>query len=924
MLATSPRRSTPLALLPAALLLLAAAPAAAVEKPEGKAVKHEGYSATYPTGLRLVTYELPGAPRASVGVSWLAGSVDDPPGKEGLAHVVEHLAFRCRVAGGTVWQRLQADGVVFNAFTIHDATVYFEIGKPEQLRTLLTLEIERMKDPLAGVTAAEIETEKEVVVSELREGDQLRPEWRSMEALEARLYGQGHPYARSVGGTEASVRSITPADVTAYVKKLYRPERAILTILSPRPAKESAKLAFDRLGPLAVGPEGVLPVMVAPATRPAPPVPPDPLSALQVMRGSVPRPVLFVAFSVPGEAEEGAAMAESAARALEQVIAIRLLARGAWEKVAGINAFYSNHDGPAALVVRIELEEGLDPAKVLEALRDNLVSPNEDDVDTKARARIAQQIRDGLLMDNYLSLENLDVGNLSEYVRATGKSDAITGRQLQVLALNQTIESYWHKHLKRARSAAVVVLPDPDRPARLEIGGVGLASRTAEEHADRDAPFTPRRPAAEVAVAPGLDQAQRATLPNGLKVVMIRRPLLPIVEAQLIIRTDLAGRDGGSVILPNFAMGFAGTAADARWSHSERLGAQGSTTADPESVTFMRRGAAATLPQLLEDMARLTGSFEYGRTRTIMMRERIIKSLEATKRRPDGQATNAFFDALYAGHPYGRQPVTAEVEALSSDDAERWSKAQLRPDDAVLVVTGDLEPGPALLAKISSAFGGWKAGRAGPRLAPAPPLPKEPRVLLVDRPGAKMALLLVGLRLPEAARADEVAVTAVARRLGVSLNEMLRVNAGATYGVHPFYLDRPLAGALVIQTGVEAGVTGDSLVRLLAGVEALAQVPLPEEATDRLRWLVARDFGLRFDTVSQVSSAMKTLAVRDLPNDHWEKQAASVASLTPARIQAAAKALLGHEITMVVGDAKVVGPQLKEAGFDYEPVKAAP
>jgi predicted Zn-dependent peptidase len=118
-------------------------------------------------------------------------------------------------------------------------------------------------------------------------------------------------------------------------------------------------------------------------------------------------------------------------------------------------------------------------------------------------------------------------------------------------------------------------------------------------------------------------------------------------------------------------------------------------------------------------------------------------------------------------------------------------------------------------------------------------------------------------------------------------------------------------------------VAGDSLVRLLAGVEGLAQAPLPEEATDRLRWLVARDFGLRFDTVSQVSAAMKTLAVRGLPNDHWEKQAASVASLTPGRIQAAAKALLGHEIIMVVGDAKVVGPQLKEAGFDFEPVKAA-
>jgi zinc protease len=867
-----------------------------------------------------VTFELPGAPRASVGVSWLAGSVDDPPGKEGLAHLVEHLAFRCRVAGGTVWQRLQADGVLFNAFTTHDATVYFETGKPEQLRSLVTLEIERMRDPLAGVTQADIDTEKEVVVSELRERDQLFPEGNAMEALEARLYGAGHPYARSVGGTEASVRRITAADVTAFVKRLYRPERAILTLITPRPAKDSARLAFDRLGALATGPEGVLLVPVMPATRPVPPTPPDPQPELQVLRGSVPRPVLLVAFGVPGEAAEGAAMAASAARALEQVLMVRLLARGDWEKVANINADYVGHDGLGAVVVRIELEAGIDPATALAALRDNLVTPNEDDADTRSRARIALQNRDALLMSNYMSLEDLDIGQVAEYVRATGKADAITGRLRQVLALNQSIEGFWHQYLKRARSAAVVLLPDPDRPARLEIGP-GLAARTADDYADRDAPFTPRRPASEVALPPRLDQAQRARLPNGLQVVMIRRPLLPIVEAELVVRTDLAGSDGRTSILPGFAMGFSGTAADARWSHSERLGAQGSTRADLESVTFTRRGTAATLPQLLEDMARLGQSFEYGRTRATIIRDRIRKSLEAQRRTPDGLATIAFFASLYPDHPYGRQHEPSEVDALSSDDAELWVKAQLRPDEAVLVVTGDIEAGPALLGKITSTFGGWKAGRTSPRAAPPAPLPKEPRVLLVDRPGAKLALLLVGFRIPEAARGDLVATNAVARRLGQTLNETLRVGAGATYGVHPVVLDRPLAGALVIQTGVDAGVAGDTLVRLLAGVEGLAQAPLPDEATARLRWLVARDFGMRFDTVSQVSAAMKTVAVRNLPGDYWEQQATAVAGLSPARIQAAARALLGREVIMVIGDAKVVGPQLKDAGFDAELVK---
>jgi zinc protease len=917
--AASSRRDTARTLFVVALALTAL-PVVAVERPEGKAVRHEGFSATYPTGLRLVVYELPGAPRASVGVSWLAGSVDDPPGKEGLAHVVEHLAFRCRVAGGTVWQRLQGDGVAFNAFTVHDATVYFEIGKPDQLRSLVTLEIERMKDPLAGVTEADVDTEKEVVVSELRERSQASPEREGFEALDARLYGAGHPYARSVGGTERSVRSITMADVTAFVNRLYRPERAIMTLITPRPAREAARLAFERLGTLATGPEGVLSVPVLPATRPAPPIPPDPPREPQVLRGSVPRPVLLVAFSVPGEAAEGGAMAETAARAIQQVLAIRLWGLGDRDKVANINAWYSSHDGPAALVARIELEAGIDPVQVLAALRDNLVTPDEFDQEKKARARLTLQSRDALLMDNYLALEHLDVGDLSEFTRATGKPDAITGRQLQVLSLNQTIETFWHEHLRRERSAAVVLLPDPDRPAALDIGP-GLADRTNDAHSDRDTSFTPRRPVSEVARPPGLDQALRARLPNGLQVVMVRRPLLPLVEAELVIRTDLAGLQGRSVLLPRVAMAFSGTGADQRWSHSARLGAKGSTAVDLESVTLLRRGSASTLPQLLEDLERLTHNFEYGRTRATIIRDRYRKALEAQRRTPDGTATLAFMAALYPGHPYGARTEPAEVEAISIADAEGWVDQQLRPDDAVLVVTGDIEPGPALLKTITSTFGGWRAGRAAPRIAPLAPLPGEPRVLLLDRPGARLAQLLVGLRLPEASRGDEAAAAAVARRLGQTLNETLRVDAGATYGVRPFLLENPLAGALVIQTAVDVAVAGESLVRLLAGVEALAQAPLPEEAAARVRWLVARDFALRFDTVSQVSAAMRTLAVRDLPKDYWEQQAAAVASLTPARIQALARSLLGHEVIMVVGDARVVGPQLKDSGFEAELVK---
>jgi zinc protease len=906
--------------LAAAVLALSLPPAAAREQPTGKAIKHEGYFATYPTGMRLVVTELPGAPRTSVGVSWLAGSMDDPLGQEGLAHLVEHLAFRCRVAGGTVWQRLQGDGLLFNAVTTHDATVYFETGRSEQLRRLLSVEIERMKDPLAGVTQADVDTEKEVVVSELRERRQTAPERDAYEALEARLYGTGHPYARSTVGTDESVRRITLADVKAFVRRLYRPERAILAVVGSRPAREVSQMALDLLGPLATGPTDALVVPVQPATRAAVPIPPDPPPELLVVSGAVARPVLLVAFAVPGEAAEVRGMAAASASFLSSVLRSALWGRNDYEEVASISAWYNAHDGPGMVVARVELEQGVEPGKALGLLRDNLFKVGDND--TKQRAQVARQVRDSQLMSTYLSLENLSVADLVGYVRATGKQDAVRGRQMQVLSLNQTIEDFWHQHMKRSRSAAVVVLPSTGNPALLEAGA-SLADRLGDAHAERDLPFTPGSPVEEVARPPGLDKITRAKLPNGLSVVMARRPLLPFAEALLLVPTDLAGQGGTTTTLPAFAMGFSGSSADSRWMHSSRLGAKGYTAPWLESVTFMRRGSTDTLPQLLEDLERLTHSFEFGQSKATIRRDFAARALEARHRLTSGLASDAFNEALYPGHPYGHRTVVADIEPLTSAAAERWVGEQLRPDEATLIVVGDIELGGDLLKEIASTFGGWKAGRVARPVRPLPPLPSEPRVLLVDRPGARLAELRAGFRIPAEARADGAAAEAVARRLGQTLQETLRIDAGATYGVHAAVVDKPLASVLLVQTAVDAGVAGEALLRLMAGVEGLAQVPLPEEAAARIRWLVARDFGMRFDTVSQVTAALRESALQSFPSDHWEHEAASIATLTPSRIQALAKSLLGHEIIMVVGDAKVVGPQLKDSGFDFEQVKAA-
>src|SRR5512137_1938261 len=152
-------------------LLLAVPPVLAFNsKVKGKPVPYQGYAMQGPTGIRIVSYEIPVSPRATVGVSYRAGSADDPPGKEGMAHLAEHLAFRGRPGGGLrLWDRLEAAGVEFNAFTTTDHTTYYAAGRTDQLVAMAEAEAARLRDPLAGIGPEEFETERDVVLSELRQ-----------------------------------------------------------------------------------------------------------------------------------------------------------------------------------------------------------------------------------------------------------------------------------------------------------------------------------------------------------------------------------------------------------------------------------------------------------------------------------------------------------------------------------------------------------------------------------------------------------------------------------------------------------------------------------------------------------------------------------------------------------------------------------
>ncbi len=162
---------------------------------------------------------------------WAPAPSDDPPEREGLAHLVEHLVYHAHANGeAPLSERLQRLGARYNADTSLDATRYYEVLPASALPALLALTGDRLSRPLAGVDDADVERERAIVENELNQRNELGVVGLVVGWMQQALYPPGHPYSRPIGGTVASLRRLTLADARRFVATHYRTDNATLLV----------------------------------------------------------------------------------------------------------------------------------------------------------------------------------------------------------------------------------------------------------------------------------------------------------------------------------------------------------------------------------------------------------------------------------------------------------------------------------------------------------------------------------------------------------------------------------------------------------------------------------------------------------------------------------------------------------------------
>jgi zinc protease len=205
---------------------------------------------TLSNGMEVVVIPDRRAPAVSHIVWYKVGSADEPRGKSGIAHFLEHLMFKGteKIPPGEFSKIIARNGGQDNAFTTQDVTGYFQRVAPDRLKLVMEMEADRMKN--LRLLESDVTTERKVILEERRSRVDNDPSSMLSEQMGAMLY-LAHPYRIPIIGWEDEVRGLTRKDALDFYKRYYAPNNAILVVAGDIEPEATVKLAKEIYGPLA-------------------------------------------------------------------------------------------------------------------------------------------------------------------------------------------------------------------------------------------------------------------------------------------------------------------------------------------------------------------------------------------------------------------------------------------------------------------------------------------------------------------------------------------------------------------------------------------------------------------------------------------------------------------------------------------------
>ena len=869
--------------------------------------------ASLDNGLRMVIIPDKNTPMVHVAVRYEVGSNEDPAGKAGLAHLVEHMMFQHRFLGPdkpATFDIIRQIAIGYNAFTSFDMTHYYLEGRAEDLDAFLRIESARMAAICETIPPEQFDREREVVRNEIQ-GRGGTPEGRIPQLLLDTVYPDGHAYNQTVGGDDKQLSNIKMEDVCQFLEKYYTPERATVVVVGNVDPVEVGKKIKFAFGAIARRPS---------ADRKA--VAPLPEFQHKEVKIDIDteRSQLFIMWRLPAQNSPD----WPAAQTLMGVVESKLRwFNQDWDFAASVGSFSYGGALAPVLVLAVELYDAKDKSEALgyvwkatNGLHRGF-EPGVFDDETKAVAKAnAITSLESLagrainVADRVQFEKNVDFNGTKEYFfHQLEEIDKLKGGKFR---------SFMKGSLKK--SNAMVLFLKSDKKGMRGDKRTALKYNAATEDRKEEPlvdPAEANKPLPAPATKSLLSSAERYTLGNGMRVVLLPYKAMPIVTTFLMFNAGSAHESPDKAGLARVAAGYL---APPRGASFWKVGVGFGANADHDHTWFYSRGIELYLKIAIKGIERNIKAGEHNQKQIErwqkVTRDR-FKSEQYRRQQEFAQLMNV---AIYGpDHPYAiTGPATDKsVGRIGRDGAMGFKNKHYSAKNATLIVVGSFEPEKAR-SIIKGSFGSWGGGHTDePVKVAARPRTGPEYFAVIEPKEVPQMTVRIAYPAPSGVDADHAARTVLAGMLNQRL-WAIRSELGATYGTYAFRQLRVGPSAYLMGGGVDAARAGEALAAMRDKIDSLRRGDDFDTDFVRARRVALKQLLDESTDSLSLAQGLGQIAAYDLAPDYYDQQVKAVAEVTPAQVKALIEKELKpeYEIIGCMADRPTLVKAFEEAGID--------
>lgn len=419
-----------------------------------------------------------------------------------------------------------------------------------------------------------------------------------------------------------------------------------------------------------------------------------------------------------------------------------------------------------------------------------------------------------------------------------------------------------------------------------------------------------------------LPEQSATTLSNGLGLVVVEDKRLPLVSFRLAFRSgdanDPADLPGLSDMMSHLLT--EGTTTRTSRQIAEEVERFGATLAVGSSSDF-GTVAASTLSvyadEILTLLADVTLHASFPQNEIDLARENTKQLLIQQRAQPNFLASERMSQVMFGRHPYSRlSPMPETLDAMTRDNLSRFRESTYIPNNAVLMVVGDVER-DAIIGRIEQLFGDWKSGTLPDLNFPAPPKRSARAIYVVDRPGSAQSNILIANEGITRTNPDYFPMLLMHTILGANASSRLFMNLreekGYTYGAYSNLDARRLAGTFRATAEVRTPVTGASLHEFFYELNKIRNEAVSADELKNAKAYLTGVFPIRIETQDGLIEQLVSIRMYDLPSDYLKTYRDQINAVSAEDIQRVAQNYVrpGQAAVVIVGDAEEISAQVK-------------